>query len=250
VSASPPATASGTAASTTSPATPLAALPSRDCALCPRLAGFREMQRAAHPEWFNAPVPPFGEEAAELLVVGLAPGLRGANRTGRPFTGDHAGSLLYATLGKFGLAAGRYDSRPDDGLALVGARITNAVRCVPPQNKPEPREIASCRRFLAAEVAASPDVRAFLALGAIAHDAVLGALDLRRALFRFAHGAVHVLPGGRLLADSYHCSRLNTNTGRLTAAMFEEVFATLLGRLDHDAPKGMHVAHGSVAKLT
>ncbi|MFZ3236319.1 MAG: uracil-DNA glycosylase [Stellaceae bacterium] len=229
---------------------PLAPLPSSDCALCPRLAGFRETQRAAHPEWFNAPVPPFGEQAAELLIVGLAPGLRGANRTGRPFTGDHAGSLLYATMGKFGLAEGHYDSRPDDGLALIGARITNAVRCVPPQNKPEPSEIAACRQFLAAEIAASPGVRAYLALGAIAHDAVLGALGLRRALFRFAHGAVHGLPDGRLLADSYHCSRLNTNTGKLTAAMFEDVFAALLGRLGHQARQGMHSTHGSVAKLT
>jgi uracil-DNA glycosylase family 4 len=240
----------GAVPSTSPPPTPLAPLPSRDCALCPRLAGFRETQRAAHPEWFNAPVPAFGEHGAELLIVGLAPGLRGANRTGRPFTGDYAGSLLYATMRKFGLTEGHYDSRPDDGLALVGARITNAVRCVPPQNKPEPREIATCRQFLAAEIAASPGVRAFLALGAIAHDAVLAALGLRRALFRFAHGAVHVLPDGKLLADSYHCSRLNTNTGKLTTAMFEDVFAALLGRLDHDARREMHAAHGSVAKLT
>ena len=246
MSASPPAAAPGTSPS----AAPRATLPSRDCALCPRLAGFRETQRAAHPEWFNAPVPPFGAGAAELLIVGLAPGLRGANRTGRPFTGDYAGSLLYATLRKFGLAEGHYDSRPDDGLALVGARITNAVRCVPPQNKPEPREIAACRQFLAAEIAASPEVRAYLALGAIAHDAILAALGLRRALFRFAHGAVHILPDGRLLADSYHCSRLNTNTGKLTVPMFEEVFAGLVGRLTREASKGMHVAHGSTAKLT
>jgi uracil-DNA glycosylase family 4 len=246
VSASPPAAAPGTSAS----AAPRAALPSRDCALCPRLAAFRETQRAAHSEWFNAPVPPFGAGAAELLIVGLAPGLRGANRTGRPFTGDYAGSLLYATLRQFGLAEGHYDSRPDDGLVLVGARITNAVRCVPPQNKPEPREIAACRQFLAAEIAASPEVRAYLALGAIAHDAILAALGLRRVLFRFAHGAVHMLPDGRLLADSYHCSRLNTNTGKLTVAMFEEVFAALLGRLARDPPQGMHPAHGSAAKLT
>jgi uracil-DNA glycosylase len=213
-------------------ALPPAALPSRDCPLCPRLAGFREAQRAAHPEWFNAPVPPFGEDRAELLIVGLAPGLRGANRTGRPFTGDHAGGLLYATLRKFGLAVGDYEARPDDGLALSRARITNAVRCVPPQNKPGPGEIAACRRFLSAEIAALPQLRALLALGAIAHDAVLAALELRRAPFPFAHGAVHALPDGKLLADSYHCSRLNTNTGRLTAAMFEAVFAALVGRLD------------------
>ena len=208
------------------------ALPPRDCPLCPRLAAFRQAQRTAHPEWFNAPVPPFGGGRADLLIVGLAPGLRGANRTGRPFTGDHAGQLLYATLGKFGLAEGDYDARPDDGLALRRARITNAVRCVPPQNRPLPGEIACCRGFLAAEIARMPQLRAILALGSIAHDAVLAALGLRRALFRFAHGALHTLPDGRLLADSYHCSRLNTNTGRLTAAMFEAVFAALLGRLD------------------
>src|SRR5262249_28750620 len=158
---------------------------------------------------------------------GLAPGLRGANRTGRPFTGDFAGELLYDTLGKFGLAEGHYRARSDDGLALHGARITNAVRCVPPQNKPDSREIAACRSFLAAEIEASPPRRAYLALGAIAHDAVLAALDLRRARFRFGHGAIHELPDGKLLADSYHCSRLNTNTGRLTAEMFAEVFASL-----------------------
>lgn len=207
------------------------ALPPPDCPLCPRLAAYREMQRGGHPEWFNAPVPPFGDDRAELLIVGLAPGLRGANRTGRPFTGDHAGGLLYATLRKFGLAEGDYDARPDDGLTLVRARITNAVRCVPPQNKPTPGEIAMCRRFLAAEIGAMPRLRAILALGAIAHDAVLATFGLRRAGFAFAHGCVHALPGGRLLADSYHCSRLNTNTGRLSVAMFESVFAALADRL-------------------
>jgi uracil-DNA glycosylase len=224
-------------------------LPSRDCTLCPRLAEFREVQRAGHPDWFNAPVPSFGAEPAELLIVGLAPGLRGANRTGRPFTGDYAGELLYATLRKFGLAAGCYDARADDGLALVGARITNAVRCVPPQNKPEPREIAACRRFLAQEIAASPGVRAFVALGAIAHDAVLSTLGLRRALYRFGHGAVHTLPDGRLLADSYHCSRLNTNTRRLTPAMFEAVFAEVLDRIEPDrGGRAMRQTHGTVAE--
>jgi uracil-DNA glycosylase family 4 len=229
-------------------ALPAAVLPSPDCPLCPRLAAFRESQRAAHPEWFNAPVPPFGDASAELLIVGLAPGLRGANRTGRPFTGDYAGALLYATLQKFGMAHGHYDARPDDGLALAGVRITNAVRCVPPQNKPEPREIATCRRFLAAEIAASPSVRAMLALGAIAHDAILGALGLRRTVFRFAHGAVHTLPDGRLLADSYHCSRLNTNTGKLTVAMFEAAFVALFARLVEDGnARGMRETHGTVA---
>jgi uracil-DNA glycosylase family 4 len=209
-----------------------AVLPSHDCPLCPRLAAFREAQRAAHPEWFNAPVPPFGDDRAELLIIGLAPGLRGANRTGRPFTGDHAGELLYSTLRKFGMAEGDYGARPDDTLALYRARITNAVRCVPPQNRPEPGEIAACRGFLSAEIAAMPRLRAMLALGAVAHDAVLTTLGLRRALFRFAHGALHLLPDGRLLADSYHCSRLNTNTGKLTPTMFEAVFAALLRQLD------------------
>jgi len=206
-------------------------LPDRDCPLCPRLAAFRETQRAAHADWYNAPVPPFGDPAAPLLIVGLAPGLRGANRTGRPFTGDFAGDLLYATLAKFGLTAGRYAGHRDDGFALSGARITNAVRCVPPQNRPEPKEIAACGRFLAAELAASPEVRAILALGAIAHNAVLAAKGLRRAAYPFAHAAMHDLPGGLLLTDSYHCSRLNTNTGTLTTEMFEAVFAAVLGRL-------------------
>jgi uracil-DNA glycosylase family 4 len=207
-------------------------VPPRDCLLCPRLVAFREVQRANHPEWFNAPVPSFGDECAELLIVGLAPGLRGANRTGRPFTGDHAGGLLYRTLQKFGYAEGVYDARSDDGLVLRRARITNAVRCVPPQNKPQPHEIAACRRFLAAEIASLSGLRAILALGAIAHLAVLSALGFRRPVFPFGHGAVHALPDGKLLVDSYHCSRQNTNTGRLTVDMFEAVFATLADSLD------------------
>ncbi|HWZ66835.1 MAG TPA: uracil-DNA glycosylase [Stellaceae bacterium] len=213
--------------------------PPRDCPLCPRLAAFREVQRADHPEWFNAPVPSFGDERAELLIVGLAPGLRGANRTGRPFTGDHAGTLLYDTLRKFGFAGGVYDARPDDGLVLHRARIINAVRCVPPQNKPQPAEIATCRRFLAGELAAADRVRAILALGAVAHASVIAALGLRRALFPFGHGRLHALPQGGLLADSYHCSRYNTNTGKLTVAMFEAVFAALaqrLSRVDASSP--------------
>jgi len=213
--------------------------PPRDCPLCPRLAAFREVQRADHPEWFNAPVPSFGDERAELLIVGLAPGLRGANRTGRPFTGDHAGTLLYDTLRKFGFAGGVYDARPDDGLVLHRARIINAVRCVPPQNKPQPAEIATCRRFLAGELAAADRVRAILALGAVAHASVIAALGLRRALFPFGHGRLHALPQGGLLADSYHCSRYNTNTGKLTVAMFEAVFAALvqrLGRVEASSP--------------
>lgn len=206
-------------------------LPGADCPLCPRLAGFRTAQRDAHPDWHNAPVPPFGEADAELLIVGLAPGLRGANRTGRPFTGDYAGDLLYATLAKFGLATGTYAARREDGLALARTRITNAVRCVPPQNKPEPAEIAACRPFLAAELAALPNLRAVVALGSIAHNAVLAAKGLRRVPYPFAHAAIHELPDGLILADSYHCSRLNTNTGRLTPAMFEAVFAAVLTRL-------------------
>jgi uracil-DNA glycosylase family 4 len=205
--------------------------PGRDCPLCPRLAGFRTAQRAAHPEWHNAPVPSWGNPEAELLIVGLAPGLRGANRTGRPFTGDYAGDLLYATLRKFGLASGDYAAHIGDGLTLDRSRITNAVRCVPPQNKPETAEIAACRPFLADEIAALPRLRAILALGAIAHHAVLAAKGLRRAPYPFAHSALHTLPDGLLLADSYHCSRLNTNTGTLTTEMFEAVFVAIIGRL-------------------
>jgi uracil-DNA glycosylase len=207
------------------------AVPPADCPLCPRLARFRDAQRNAHPDWHNAPVPPFGPVSAELLIVGLAPGLRGANRTGRPFTGDYAGDLLYATLHKFGFATGHYAGRPNDGLRLERARITNAVRCVPPQNKPETGEIAACRQFLAAEFKALPNVRVILALGAIAHNAALAAKELKRAAYPFAHAALHELPDGMLLADSYHCSRLNTNTGTLTTQMFEAVFAALKERL-------------------
>ena len=206
--------------------------PPPDCPLCPRLAGFRAQQRAAHPDWFNAPVPSWGSQNAELLIVGLAPGLRGANRTGRPFTGDYAGDLLYATLLKFGLAEGNYAGHVEDGLALKRARIVNAVRCVPPQNKPETSEIAACRQFLAAELATLPNVRIILALGAIAHNAAIAARGLRRAAYPFAHGAFHEWPDGLLLVDSYHCSRLNTNTGTLTPQMFEAVFAAITERLN------------------
>ncbi|MGC2415627.1 MAG: uracil-DNA glycosylase [Stellaceae bacterium] len=195
------------------------------------MAGFRAAQRLAHPDWFNAPVPAFGDPAPALLIVGLAPGLRGANRTGRPFTGDFAGDLLYRTLLKSGLAVGSYAAHPNDGLELRGARIVNAVRCVPPQNKPETSELAACRPFLAAELAALPGVRAILALGGIAHLQVIAAKGLRRALYPFAHGTMHTLPDGIVLADSYHCSRLNTNTGRLTPAMFEGVIAGIAARL-------------------
>ena len=201
--------------------------PGRDCDRCPRLVAFREEYRAAEPEWHNAPVPSFGSLDARLLIVGLAPGLRGANRTGRPFTGDFAGDLLYATLGEFGFARGAYGAAPGDGLTLHDCRITNAVRCVPPQNRPKAAEIAACRGFLEAEIAAMSGLRAILALGQVAHGAVLKALGLRAGACRFAHGAVHRLDGGRRLFDSYHCSRLNTNTGRLTPAMFADVFAAI-----------------------
>jgi uracil-DNA glycosylase family 4 len=206
--------------------------PPRDCGRCPRLARFRDEHRAAYPEWFNAPVPSFGPADAQLLIVGLAPGLRGANRTGRPFTGDYAGDLLYATLAKFGLAHGDYDRRADDGLVLRDCRVVNAVRCVPPENKPLPAEITTCRPYFQHELSGLPRLKVLLALGQIAHQQVLAALGLRQAAYRFAHGAVHALPSGLHLADSYHCSRYNTNTGRLTTEMFEAVFALVLPLLD------------------
>jgi uracil-DNA glycosylase family 4 len=201
------------------------ATPPTDCGRCPRLAEFRRKNRRAFPEWHNAPVASFGGLDAELLIVGLAPGLRGANRTGRPFTGDFAGELLYRTLAKFGFARGIYGADAADGFLLVGARVTNAVRCVPPENKPTGSEIASCRPFLVAEIAAMPRLKALLALGAIAHGSVLAAEGVRKSAHRFAHGARHRLPSGRWLLDSYHCSRYNTNTGKLTEAMFANVVA-------------------------
>jgi uracil-DNA glycosylase family 4 len=208
-----------------------AAAPGHDCPLCPRLVDFRHAQRASHPDWHNAPVPSFGDLSARLLIVGLAPGLKGANRTGRPFTGDYAGDLLYATLLKFGWAHGIYAQHRDDGLALRDCRISNAARCVPPENKPTPQEVASCKPFLSAEIAAMPKLRAILALGQVSHGAVLAAFGQRKSAFRFGHGAMHPLADGKLLADSYHCSRYNTNTGRLTTPMFEAVFAALRERI-------------------
>ena len=199
--------------------------PSPACSLCPRLVTFRADNRERYPNFHNAPVPSFGPADARLLVVGLAPGLRGANRTARPFTGDFAGRLLYGTLLAHGFAAGRYGEHPDDGLRLVGARVTNAVRCVPPENKPTGTEIRICGRFLAGELAGLANLEVFVALGSVAHGAVLAALGLRAAAYRFGHGQRHDLPGGGVLLDSYHCSRLNTNTGRLTDAMFHAVFA-------------------------
>ena len=207
------------------------AVPGKDCELCPRLTEYRAANRAAHPEWHNAPVPSFGALDARVLVAGLAPGVRGANRTGRPFTGDFAGVLLYRTLPRFGLATGIYGAAPDDGLTLQSCRVTNAVRCVPPGNLPTTAEIAACNPFLAAELAAMPNLRAVLALGLVAHKAVLKAKGLKASHAVFRHGAIHVLPDGLLLADSYHVSRLNTNTGRLTEAMFDAAVGALAARL-------------------
>jgi uracil-DNA glycosylase family 4 len=200
----------------------------RDCPLCPRLVAFRHQCRAEHPGWWNAPVPAFGDPDAWLAIVGLAPGKHGANRTGRPFTGDHAGELLYATLGKFGLAKGNYRADPGDGLRLTGAVILNAVKCLPPQNKTLPVEEANCRPFLMEAIAALPRLSTFVALGKVAHDSLCRAFDIPLARARFAHGAHHALPGGRRLVDSYHCSRYNQNTRRLDQAMFEAVFETVL----------------------
>lgn len=198
--------------------------PDRNCPLCPRLVEFREHARAQHPDWFNAPVPSFGDAGGRLLIVGLAPGLQGANRTGRPFTGDYAGDLLYPTLLEYGFAEGRYEARPDDGLRLRDCRIGNAVHCVPPQNKPLPVEINTCRQFLVATMESMPRLEAIVALGRIAHDTTLKTLKLRGAEAPFAHGAVHQA-GRYRLYDSYHCSRYNTNTGVLTPKMFHSVFA-------------------------
>jgi uracil-DNA glycosylase family 4 len=207
----------------------------KDCPLCPRLFDFRIANAKAHPGWFNAPVPSFGDTSGRLLIVGLAPGLQGANRTGRPFTGDFAGDLLYSTLAKFGFSTGRYESRPDDGLTLKDTIISNAVRCVPPENKPTGAEIVECRRFLASRIAALPNLKVALALGRIAHDSTVRALGGRPAASAFGHGRRHVLAGphGRVvLHDSYHCSRYNTNTGRLTEEMFHAVFAAISKDLD------------------
>jgi uracil-DNA glycosylase family 4 len=200
--------------------------PGRDCPLCPRLVAFRERARQAEPAWHNAPVPSFGTRAARLLVVGLAPGLRGANRTGRPFTGDYAGDLLYETLGTYGFARGDFRARPDDGLELVDCLITNAVRCVPPENKPVGQEIASCRPFLSATIEGLPRLSAIVALGRIAHESTLRALGVPLSKYPFGHAARHDVKGIALF-DSYHCSRYNTNTGRLTPEMFQAVFAAV-----------------------
>ncbi|NQW02130.1 MAG: uracil-DNA glycosylase [Rhodospirillales bacterium] len=201
--------------------------PAADCGLCPRLVEFRETNRRLYPTFENAPVPSFGGRDAELLIVGLAPGLKGANQTGRPFTGDYAGDLLYPTLIKFGFAKGRFGATRDDGLVLHNCRITNAVRCVPPANKPTGPEAATCRPFLVSEIESMPHLKVLLALGGLAHNAILTTFNARKTDFKFRHEARHTLPNGLILADSYHCSRYNTNTGRLTTPMFEQVFTNL-----------------------
>jgi uracil-DNA glycosylase len=200
----------------------------RDCPLCPRLVRFREECRAEHPDWWNAPVPAFGDPQAWLAIVGLAPGKHGANRTGRPFTGDFAGELLYATLAKFGLSEGTYGADPGDGVRLTGAIILNAVKCLPPQNKTLPLEEATCRPFLLEAIAGLPNLTTFIALGKVAHDSLCRSFGVTLASAKFAHGAVHALPDGRTLFDSYHCSRYNQNTRRLDAAMFQSVFDAAL----------------------
>ncbi|WP_421709250.1 uracil-DNA glycosylase [Algihabitans sp.] len=206
--------------------------PDPDCALCPRLTEFRQVNRDAHPDFFNRPVPSFGEGDVRLLIVGLAPGLRGANRTGRPFTGDFAGDLLYAALQRHGFARGSYAKHKDDGLELIGCRIANAVRCVPPENKPTPAEIAECRPFLEAELKGLPKLEGVLALGQIAHTATLAALGFKKSAKPFLHGAFHDLADGLpWLANSYHCSRYNQNTRRLTPEMFDAVIAGLAKRV-------------------
>lgn len=211
--------------------------PSHECGLCPRLAGFREEQRLAHPDWYNGPVPIFGDPDAWLAIAGLAPGLQGANRTGRPFTGDQSGPLFYETLIRHGLASGTYDARVDDGLDLTGAIIVNSVRCLPPQNKPTPDEVRTCRKFLQPAIGALPNLRVVVALGQIAHQSAVKAMGGKLPKCRFAHMAEHRVPSGLVLIDSYHCSRYNQNTGRLTPEMFDAVFARAMEFRPTPTPK-------------
>ena len=206
--------------------------PERNCPKCPRLVAYREASRAAHPDWHNAPVASVGTLNARLLIAGLAPGMKGANRTGRPFTGDFAGDLLYATLIKFGFAIGVYGRTADDGVSFEDCRITNAVRCVPPQNKPTGAEIAACSPFLASEIGAMPNLKVILALGGIAHQTVVRSLGHKVSIYKFGHRSCHKLTASLTMIDSYHCSRLNTNTGRLTEAMFHDVFDDILELVD------------------
>ncbi len=205
--------------------------PPRNCDLCPRLVQFRDQNLLKQPNWFNGAVPSFGDNNPRFLIVGLAPGLNGANATGRPFTGDYAGDLLYATLLKFRFASGTYKASPDDGLKLKDCMITNAVRCVPPANKPQTDEIKNCRPFLKQRIKSLPKLNAILALGLIAHNQVLSALDLKRSQYKFVHGAHHEILENLVLFDSYHCSRYNTNTRRLTTEMFESVFVDIQNHL-------------------
>lgn len=202
------------------------------CTDCPRLAGFLAKVRQRHPDYHGRPVAPFGDAHARVLIVGLAPGMHGANRSGRPFTGDYAGILLYETLHAFGFASQPVSVSVDDGLVLTDCRITNAVKCLPPENKPEPSEIKTCNHYLADELRLSPEIRVVLALGLVAHKAVLMALGLKQSAMAFAHGARHDLPDGRVLIDSYHCSRYNTQTRRLTPAAFQDVFRLIRTELD------------------
>ncbi len=208
--------------------------PPRDCALCPRLSGYVGEWRLREPTWRNGPVPTFaaadGDGSVRFLIVGLAPGLRGANRTGRPFTGDFAGDLLYSTLNRFGLSKGQFDARPDDGVQLVETAITNAVRCVPPENKPIGAEVNTCRTFLSNTINRFANLEAILTLGMIAHQSTIRALGLRVRDYPFSHGARNQA-AGLLIFSSYHCSRYNTNTGRLTEAMFVDVFADISAHL-------------------
>lgn len=199
--------------------------PDHNCPYCPRLVAFRCENRAQYPGQHNAPVPSFGPEDARLLIVGLAPGLKGANFSGRPFTGDYAGDLLYPTLVDFGFARGVFAARVDDGLELVDCRLTNAVRCVPPENKPLPSEVATCRQFLIGEIKGLPQLKVILAQGLVAHNAVLKAVGVKQSAYKFGHGAVHMLPDGLILLDTYHTSRYNVNTGRLTHQMFRDIIA-------------------------
>jgi uracil-DNA glycosylase family 4 len=207
----------------------------KNCPVCARLVQYRADCATEHPDWFNGAVPSFGPDTAELLIIGLAPGVTGANRTGRPFTGDYAGDLLYATLAKFGWTRGQYAARPDDGVTLHKAMITNAVRCVPPQNKPVGAEIANCRPFLTERIRQLPNLKAILCLGRISHDSTLRALGIKLKDAPFGHGAKHPVSKAVTLFDSYHCSRYNTNTGRLTPEMFESVFALIAGHLENRA---------------
>ncbi len=206
--------------------------PPLNCILCPRLVAYRTENQATEPGWFNAPVPSFGDSAARLLIVGLAPGVRGANRTGRPFTGDFAGDLLYETLIKFGFAEGTYQARTDDGLVLKNCMITNAVRCVPPKNKPVGEEIRNCRPYLQSRILGLPNLKVILALGRIAHESIASMYGVRKSRVEFSHGGQHVMPDGVTLLDCYHCSRYNTNTGRLTTEMFHEVFRSVTGLIE------------------